>query len=247
MNSLSCPESSMYEVKQDPKAMFLVFRPQRAQGRRRLLFESRRAKILAHARRMIAEKGYDGVAIRTLAERSGVTPPTIYNLVGGRDEVMQSAVFELLQAKIDYAYRLAEVRNINGIFAYGEILWQFLVRDPAYSRQLIYECFNSDRHQKLLHDLNECNEGALVAWLEALRDKGKIRSTFRREMVVEVVLRHLSMAVLSWAENHHQVDMLRTDILSGIILILSAFVDDKETVKMQRWLASPAVTNPLSL
>jgi len=54
--------------------------------------EERKQRILAMARQMIAEQGYDGVTMRDLAEKSLVSVPTLYNLFGGKNELLLSAV-----------------------------------------------------------------------------------------------------------------------------------------------------------
>ena len=43
----------------------------------------RQSHILATAREMISELGYAGTTMRSLAERAGVVPATLYNLYGG--------------------------------------------------------------------------------------------------------------------------------------------------------------------
>jgi len=37
---------------------------------------------------MLVEGGYDGLTTRGLAEAAGVTVPTIYNLIGSKDDVL---------------------------------------------------------------------------------------------------------------------------------------------------------------
>ena len=48
----------------------------------------RRARILASARRLIAERGFDGLTMRDLAAASRVSVPTLYNLFGGKQALL---------------------------------------------------------------------------------------------------------------------------------------------------------------
>ena len=57
----------------------------------------RRERILAAARSIIMEAAYAGLSMRSLAENSRVTIPTIYNLIGTKDAVAFAVVAELLQ------------------------------------------------------------------------------------------------------------------------------------------------------
>ena len=54
----------------------------------------RRAAILEAARALIAECGYDAVTVRDLAERCGVSVPTLYNQFGDKDGVLSAAIEE---------------------------------------------------------------------------------------------------------------------------------------------------------
>jgi len=53
---------------------------------------ARRAHILETARRLIAERGYQAVTVRDLAERCRVSVPTLYNQFGGKDALLAAAI-----------------------------------------------------------------------------------------------------------------------------------------------------------
>lgn len=52
----------------------------------------RRARIIAEARRLIGEHGFDGLSLRKLAAAAGVTVPTIYNLIGGKGKSLMNCL-----------------------------------------------------------------------------------------------------------------------------------------------------------
>ena len=54
--------------------------------------EERRQRILEVARLLMADRGYDGVTMRELAEKSLVSVPTLYNLFGGKNKLLFAAV-----------------------------------------------------------------------------------------------------------------------------------------------------------
>ena len=54
--------------------------------------EARRHRILEAARGIIETQGYDTLTMRSLAVESGVTVPTIYNLIGNKEQVLFEAV-----------------------------------------------------------------------------------------------------------------------------------------------------------
>ena len=72
----------------------------------------REANILAVTRQALADKGYDGVTMNALAAEAGVTKRTLYNLYGGKDQLLHAAVGEVI-AK----YRGVEQISAPGIEA----------------------------------------------------------------------------------------------------------------------------------
>ena len=62
--------------------------------------ELRREKILNVARDLIASQGFDAFTISELASRSGVSIPTVHNLFGKKQDIVQELFAELV-ARID--------------------------------------------------------------------------------------------------------------------------------------------------
>ena len=58
--------------------------------------ELRRQRILAAARTTLARDGFDALTVRSLAEQAGITVPTIYNLVGSKDDLLRQLIEGLL-------------------------------------------------------------------------------------------------------------------------------------------------------
>ncbi|MGE0666490.1 MAG: TetR/AcrR family transcriptional regulator [Sphingomonadales bacterium] len=54
----------------------------------------RRATILSRARELMEERGYDGVTMRDLAERSSVALKTLYDIYGSKDVLLAKAIEE---------------------------------------------------------------------------------------------------------------------------------------------------------
>jgi AcrR family transcriptional regulator len=59
--------------------------------------DARRQRILEQATVLLAAGGLAGLNIRSLATRAGVTVPTIYNLVGGKDHLVAALIESALQ------------------------------------------------------------------------------------------------------------------------------------------------------
>ncbi len=63
-------------------------------GTRTANMQKRRERILAEARAVITGPGYDSLNTRSLAKAAGVTVPTLYNLIGNKEEIMRVLMME---------------------------------------------------------------------------------------------------------------------------------------------------------
>ena len=68
---------------------------------RAINMEKRRQRILAVARTTIARDGVDGLTVRRLASEAGITVPTIYNLIGNKDDLLRRLLDELVSRAED--------------------------------------------------------------------------------------------------------------------------------------------------
>ncbi len=59
--------------------------------------QERRQRILMEARRIVARHGVDALTTRGLAAAAEVTQPTLYNLIGNKDSILEALLVELAQ------------------------------------------------------------------------------------------------------------------------------------------------------
>lgn len=76
--------------------------------------EARRAEILAAAREMIADAGFDGVTMSGLAKRAGLAKGTLYLYVRSKEELF---LLLYLAALVDYVERFEALTDPDGIAA----------------------------------------------------------------------------------------------------------------------------------
>jgi len=93
----------------------------------------RQSAILASARRMLEKKGYAGVTMRALAREAGVAQATLYNIYGSKDDLILSAVEDLLvglEAKI-ISSQAAD--GVDTILARGVVSAEQIQATPKYA------------------------------------------------------------------------------------------------------------------
>jgi AcrR family transcriptional regulator len=206
-------------------------------GVRWITMRKRRANILAIARRLIAEESYGRVGMRRIADLSEVTIPTIYNLIGGREEVLQIAIREALNAKIIYAKGLAKAKNINPTLALADTIWKCLADYPDYSRQLVLAIAHEKRDGRLRKNVEAQIRAFVKGALDPLSAGGRFQRTgVSTQTMAEFISHQILAAVASWAEDRTETNELRCKLAQGTGLLLLGSVGEEEAVKVSRWL-----------
>lgn len=198
---------------------------------------NRKANILATARQLIAEESYDHVVMRQLAERSEVSIPTIYNLIGGRNEVLQLATSEALQAKIVFAMARSEVEQINPILAFVDTLWMCLVHDPEYSRQVMRGVVYRNSDGGMGGHLFDEIQAVVEKWLTTTRANGNFRNTgITTRAMAGFITRQTAAAVAFWMENGMTAHELRCNLAQGTGLLLLGALPNEAAAGVTKWL-----------
>ena len=96
----------------------------------------RREKILATARDLISEHGYVGVTMRELAEKSSVTPKTLYHQFGSKEKLLRIAVEERFrhtyQAISDHEVK----KGIDKLFFIIDAVAESIRKNSSYAKAL---------------------------------------------------------------------------------------------------------------
>lgn len=97
----------------------------------------RRENILAAARKLLTEHGFEGVTMRELAKDSGVTPKTLYHLFESKEKLLLTAVEE----RFRYLYQMineAQIdRGIDRLFYIIDTAAETTRKSMAYARAVL--------------------------------------------------------------------------------------------------------------
>ncbi|MEO0961790.1 MAG: TetR/AcrR family transcriptional regulator [Pseudomonadota bacterium] len=120
---------------------------------------ARRTRILVEAADLMASGGMQGLTLRELAAASDVTVPTIYNLIGGRDQIIMELVNDAMDQMDAVLARQPETSGIE------------------YGLAAIESCFDLALSQKTLYRavfgaLFEMEASAVADWMGALFRRG---------------------------------------------------------------------------
>ncbi len=94
---------------------------------------------------MLSELGYNGTTMRSLAERAGVVPATLYNLYGGKDELFLAALDSLLDELRVEALASNPQPGVDAILGLAVASGRTSVDSPGYAEALARSLFNLKR------------------------------------------------------------------------------------------------------
>lgn len=177
-------------------------------------------RIMETARRMIAERGYEGVNMRDLARQSRVSVPTLYNLCGDKGELLSRAMqgqFSDLLKTIDRENRSKGLERMLSIV--GRCSSEML-RLSRYSRAVLDVFVNSGQ----MREVSEMIAGALARDIEnalhEMRSAREIEEWADPRVLSEQIASHLIICALQWESGYLSDKGLEASMICGSCLML---------------------------
>ena len=155
----------------------------------------RRERILEAARSIIAERGYEGLTMRDLAHASRVTVPTIYNLVGSKEQVLFAAVE---QTTGSFVSGLERARG--DVIAVVDAAVSELLRMPRYYRALLLVLLTKEAAGPARRHADKALASQLGAALDELAEAGELVDWIDRVLLRSRLHAHLDMTSIEWAK-----------------------------------------------
>lgn len=86
---------------------------------------------------MIAEQGYDALSTRALAKAASVSQPTLYNLIGSKEEIVRALLLETTARIEEHVSTLSAEDPIRWVDAVWEKLTEIIDEDETYYRAAV--------------------------------------------------------------------------------------------------------------
>lgn len=207
----------------------------------------RRERILAEARGLITRRGFESLNLRELARLAEVTVPTIYNLLGNKEEVLV-ALFEGVLGEIDARMQGAEaddalaqatvvVTASTGLFAEDEDYYRSAFLAVEYLNQ-------SGEHHDKVAQIYAWGERMASAGFVACRDAGLLAGRIAPERLGEAVLRGYRTSCRAWAFGLIDLARFRRDALVDIYIALAADASSDFHAELVKHIAAHAAADP---
>jgi AcrR family transcriptional regulator len=158
----------------------------------------RRERILEAARGLIEQHGYEGLTMRDLAATGGVTVPTVYNLVGNKEDVLFAAVEEQTGRFV------VELERARGdLMAVVDATVRHLLRRPRYYRALLMVLLSAESSDASRRHVGHALGREIEAALDPIERAGELASWVNRTLLAERLHSHLDMTSIEWARGVH--------------------------------------------
>jgi AcrR family transcriptional regulator len=178
--------------------------------------EERKQRILEVGRRQIAAHGFDGVTMRELAEESLVSVPTLYNLFGGKNELLSAVVESYFERLLGSALRRPT----------GE-------GNARYARSLMtFSLGTTDSSPVLEFVARELADEFSLA-LEQMQGRRQLVTWVDREALAERLASLLLMVTFEWGNRHLTDEALEAAMLFGAASMLLGYGRGKAASELE--------------
>jgi AcrR family transcriptional regulator len=181
----------------------------------------RRARIVGAAQAIIGERGYAAITMRDLARTSRVTVPTIYNLIGSKDEVLVAAVADRTERFVARLAPSAQLPPCERVLAVVDAVVDEFLSAPHYYHAMLGLIYASPAAGKLRVRTAKAVQGPLGEALSALAKAGDLAPWIEPGSLANQIESAAQVASLRWATGAiGDAEMRETARLSTALLML---------------------------
>ena len=172
---------------------------------------------------MIAEDGFDALKIRELAARAGLTVPTIYNLIGGKSEILA----RIIEALVERLHGVQNQSDFDDIEAGFELQITRLAKLFAQDEDFYRAAFVAGDRSGLFEQRSD--NGIFARSLQqpieackAAHAEGLLQGGISAEQLGRQVYDSYRLARKDWANGYFDLEGFHAQALTGIFVSLAA-------------------------
>ncbi|MDY0085657.1 MAG: TetR/AcrR family transcriptional regulator [Bacteroidales bacterium] len=175
------------------------------------MFTDRQQEIMEHAIDLIAEKGIQGMTMKNLSKRLGITEPAIYRHYENKIDILLSLLeyFTATTSGIFQEQFNSELKAIERIEIIFQKHFEAFVKTPA----LVAVIFSEEifRNEIVLSNkvkqIMERNAASIYAIIEAGKQRGEISKSLSTQQLTTIFMGSLRLLVKKWQMNGFSFDL----------------------------------------
>lgn len=186
----------------------------------------RRARILEAAGQILAEQGFDALTTRGLAEAADVTVPTIYNLIGGKDDILRALVADSVERIWELLELPAEGASIDVVEDMIGRCLQVVEEDQGTLRAAIIAADRVADAYSAESEAGVRSVGIPTATVEVLQSSGVLLGNIAAEALGEQMFSCFHDPFREWGYDLISFEEFRRRALRGCYMVLCADATD---------------------
>ncbi len=194
----------------------------------------RRRRVVETAAIILSDGGVEALSMRTLSVESGVSLPTIYNLVGGRDDVL-AAVLDQLGTVFEAEAAASSADALARCFELTDRLLDTIITHAGLTRSIIAEGLTpllADADSSLFR---RYGIALLTALVEAF-EHGDLDEEAEPLLVVDQLASLTAVRIFRWATDdepgNNDGRELRAAVTHGIGMMLAGSISDQRRAEV---------------
>ncbi|HEX7760680.1 MAG TPA: TetR/AcrR family transcriptional regulator [Caulobacteraceae bacterium] len=213
-----------------------------ATSRREQAKSARRRRILEAAHDLLREVDMEGVTVKAIAQRSGLSAATIYNLFGSKAAVL-SGVFDLDLATYEAMVAGAAAEDSLDLIFHAIAIAADLYRgDPSFYRLTMVApaLARGGGARAESGFVTTVREPRLRFWrrlVQASIDEGSLRAEADAAVLGVLLIQIAAGALMDWATDAITVDQLEIEMSFGFATVLASFAAKPAQAKLRRRMA----------
>ncbi|MBC8188473.1 MAG: TetR/AcrR family transcriptional regulator [Proteobacteria bacterium] len=183
---------------------------------------ARRASILQATRDLISKRGYEGTTVRDVAELAGVAKGTLYNIYGGKDELIFSAVVDVRDDIRERTLDLAPRPGLDSILKSDRAVIEEIVRTPTYAEAISRALFGAPSARLLVPSLIGLPIELTRKELESAKSLGEIESDVDSDLMARQLVMQRWGLIMALSLHQLSIDQLEHEVTHAMIRILQS-------------------------
>jgi AcrR family transcriptional regulator len=183
---------------------------------------ARRQSILEATRELLGKHGYEGTTVRDVAELAGVAKGTLYNIYGGKDELIYSAVVDVRDDVRERMIDLAPRPGLDSILKADRAVLEEIIRMPAYAEAVSRALFGPSSAKMLIPSLVGTPIELTRTELENAKRLGEIKDDIDSKMVARQLVMQRWGIIMALSLDQLSPDQLTRDLTHAMVRILQS-------------------------
>jgi AcrR family transcriptional regulator len=185
---------------------------------------ARRTSILEATRDLISKRGYEGTTVRDVAELAGVAKGTLYNIYGGKDQLIFSAVIDIRDDIGERTLDLDPNPGLDTILKINQAVIEEIVRTPTYAEAISRALFSAPAATMLVRTLIATPIEVTGKDLEAAKARGEIESDVDTQMLARQLEMQRWGLILALSTGQIPINDLAHEVTHAMARILQSVV-----------------------